>query len=77
MHQFTFEIKHRSSGRIDQVRCTARTAPIARANIVAEYGRTYAVADEPSIIDPPHKCLGEIDASSQEHEIRAAKVMGA
>jgi len=64
MKQFTYEVTHRASGRVERIRATAKTAPIARAHIVDYYGAQFDVADLFCDIDPPHRVLGEIDCTA-------------
>lgn len=60
--QFTYTLT--KGERVDQVRCTAKTAELARAVIASEYGPAYTVSPEPIAIGEPHRILGEIDATA-------------
>lgn len=64
MRQFSFSVLNKHSSGAAIVRCTAPTAEWARLQIVSYYGNQFDVCDLPCDIDPPHKVLGEIDASS-------------
>lgn len=64
MKQFEFSIISKRTGRADHVRATARSAEIARAHIVSEYGSAYTVADLFCDIHAPHQFAGEIDCTS-------------
>ena len=63
MRQYEFEISNRRTKRIEHARATARTAAIARAQIVLMYGAQFEVMTLCSDINPPHHTLGEIDCS--------------
>jgi hypothetical protein len=63
MKQFTFEITHKTSNRVDQVRATAANPTIARAQVVLMYGQHYNVADLYCHINPAHHTVGEIDCT--------------
>lgn len=59
--QYTYTIQ--KGERVDHVRCTARTAEIARAAIAHDY-RAWTVSPEPVDVGEPHRILGEIDATA-------------
>lgn len=63
MKQYTYSITHKTQNHLHTVRATAKTAKIARAQIVLMYGRHYTVADFCSDINPPHRVFGEIDCA--------------
>jgi hypothetical protein len=63
MRQYEFEISNRRTKRIEHARATARTAAIARAQIVLMYGAQFDVMTLCSDVNPPHHILGEIDCS--------------
>ena len=63
MKQYEYQLINKTSGRVEHVRATAKTADIARLQIVLMYGRQFEVLDLYSNINPPHHVLGEIDCS--------------
>lgn len=65
MRQYTYEATNRRTGRIEQIRATARTPEIARAAIVNYYGQQFDILDTYADIDPPHQTLGEIDCTKE------------
>ena len=65
MHQFEFTATHKTSGRTAEVRATATTEAIARAQCQLAW-REYAISALVAIRDP-HAVLGEIDASDFPH----------
>jgi hypothetical protein len=63
MQQFEFELINTRTGRVEQKRATAKTAEIARAQIVLMYGRQFAISAAPVAVYAPHYILGEIDCA--------------
>ena len=63
MRQFEYQIINKKSGRVEHARATAKTADVARLQIVLMYGRQFEVLELYSDINPPHYILGEIDCS--------------
>lgn len=63
MKQFEFEAIHRTRGKVERIRATARTQEIARAHIVNYYGTQFDVAGFCCDVNPPHHVLGEIDCT--------------
>ena len=63
MKQYTYSITHKTQDRSNTVRATAKTAEIARAQIVLMYGDQYIVAPIPCNVMPAHWAYGEIDCS--------------
>jgi hypothetical protein len=63
MKQFEYQIMNKTSGRIEYIRATARTAEIARMQIILVYGKQFDVMDLYSDINSPHFICGEIDCS--------------
>lgn len=68
MKQFTYEITCNRTGRIERARCTADNAEWARLQVRLAYEPQFIVADLHCDIDPPHRVLGEIDASGMTQE---------
>lgn len=71
MRQYEFTATHRTRGNVEQIRATARCAAVARWHIVNYYGNDYSISEEPTGNNEPHQVLGEIDATSHEHEKEA------
>ena len=63
MQQFEYQLVNRRTGRVEHKRATARTAEIARAQIVLMYGQQFDVAGAHGDVNPPHYILGEIDCA--------------
>jgi hypothetical protein len=63
MKQYSYQIIHRATGRVEHARATAATPDIARAQIVLAYGPQFDVMGHFSDINPAHRILGEIDCS--------------
>ena len=63
MKQFEYQLINKTSGRVEHARATAKTADIARLQIVLMYGRQFEVLELYSNVNPPHYVLGEIDCS--------------
>jgi hypothetical protein len=63
MKQFEYEMINRTTGRVEHARATAKTADIARLQIILMYGRQFDVLELYSDINPPHHILGEIDCA--------------
>ena len=63
MLQYEFTMTNKRTGRVEHKRATARTAEIARAQIVLMYGRQFDVADAHGDVNPPHYILGEINCA--------------
>lgn len=63
MKQYEYQLINKNSGRVEHARATAKTADIARLQIVLMYGRQFEVLDLYSNINPAHHVLGEIDCS--------------
>jgi len=63
MKQYEYQLINKTSGRVEHARATAKTADIARLQIVLMYGRQFEVLELYSNINPPHHVLGEIDCS--------------
>jgi hypothetical protein len=63
MHQFTYEITCKRTGRVERARCTAPRADWARLQLQLVYEPQFAIAELYCDIDPPHRTLGEIDAA--------------
>lgn len=63
MRQYEYEMINKKSGRVEYARATAKTAEIARLQIVLAYGDQFNVMDLFADIRPPHAMLGEIDCS--------------
>ena len=63
MKQFEYQLINKKSGRVEHARATAKTADVARLQIVLMYGRQFEVLELYSDINPPHYILGEIDCS--------------
>ena len=63
MKQYEFTIKHKSTGARDQVRATASSHALARAQIVLAYGHQYDIAPIYFRTYAPHEIEGEIDCS--------------
>ncbi len=66
MHQYTFEATA-PNGVWAPIRCTAPDPEWARAQVAHAY-QGWTVRPEPSEIQPPHHCLGEIDASDMTQD---------
>ena len=63
MKQFEYQLINKKSGRVEFARATAKTADIARLQIVLMYGQQFEVLELYSDVNPPHHVLGEIDCS--------------
>jgi len=63
MKQYEYQLINKTSGRVEHARATAKTADIARLQLVLMYGRQFEVLDLYSDINPPHHIFGELDCS--------------
>lgn len=63
MRQYTYSIIDKKTNKADLVRCTAPNPEWARLQVILAYGQECEVAESFCDIDPPHRILGEIDAS--------------
>jgi len=63
MQQFEYRLVNRRTGRVEHKRATARTAEIARAQIVLMYGHHFDISATPGDVYAPHYILGEIDCA--------------
>jgi hypothetical protein len=63
MKQYEYQMISKTRGRVEYARATAKSADIARNQIVLMYGEQFDVMGLFSNINPPHRVLGEIDCS--------------
>jgi hypothetical protein len=63
MKQYEYQMISKTGGRVEYARATAKSADIARNQIVLKYGDQFEVMGLFSDVNPPHKVLGEIDCS--------------
>lgn len=63
MNQYEFNMINKRTGRAEHARATAKTAEIARAQIVLMYGHQFDVAGAYSDVNRAHYILGEINCA--------------